>query len=457
MERLSSKTSPVNTILRHNHVKVDKEFTNISIIKLESRDVDTPDNFDGRIVWAGLLTPPMNQGTCGSCWAFSSTGMLSDRFNIQSMGLMHVILSPTKLILCDFQGKELETDHPEEDILKISEINSDAVYNTSCYGNTLIDACRYLYQIGTPTEECVPYTKRLGIQANYQKIGSFESVDQLPLCTTVSGILGDMCSDFYNDNKVGIEGGTPERFYKAYHYYSIAGIEKDGGNEKKIRDNIYKWGPVSTGMITYPDFYTFDSTNIYEWDGYGPEIGGHSVEIVGWGDDGKKKFWIIKNSWGTEWGDGGYFRILRGTNMCQIEANCVAMVPDFFYPINFLVANHELLGENKKIKEGREQIYKLENTAGGIDPETGYTRRVMIMMPWLVLTPPVEWQNLPDWGTFIAGRDATTVGRQRYLNTLSKNKKKNTRFPWYLVIILLTIFFTTIIAIFLLTRRLCKS
>ena len=129
----------------------------------------------------------------------------------------------------------------------------------------------------------------------------------------------------------------------------------------------------------------------------------------------------------------------------------------FFYPINFLVANHELLGENKKIKEGREQIYKLENTAGGIDPETGYTRRVMIMMPWLVLTPPVEWQNLPDWGTFIAGRDATTVGRQRYLNTLSKNKKKNTRFPWYLVIILLTIFFTTIIAIFLLTRRLCKS
>ena len=415
---------PTETVLRTEKEDVNKAFTDISIINVSPspRNVDIPDNFDGRIVWSGLLTPPMNQGTCSSCWAFASTSVLSDRFNIQSMGMMYVILSPTKLILCNFQGKELDFDHPEENIFEISKVNTNALSNSACYGNSLVDACRYLYQIGTSTEDCIPYTKKLGIQSDYQKIGTFEKINQLPLCATVSGIFGDMCSDFYNDVKVGVEGGTPARFYKAYHYYSIAGIEKDGGSEKNIRDNIYKWGPVASAIKLYPDFHTFDTKKIYEWDGQGPSIGGHAIEIVGWGIEDKKKFWIVKNSWGVEWGDGGFFRIARGNNMCEIEANCIGMVPDFFYPINYIVPGHELLRENKKIKEGREKIYKHENTAGGIDPLTGYTRRVMIEMPWLVYTPPVEWENLPNWNTFIAGKDATVDGRARYL------KKRNSKY-----------------------------
>ena len=75
----------------------------------------------------------------------------------------------------------------------------------------------------------------MGIHSEFQDIGSFDRPSQLPLCSTVSGPLFDMCSDFYIDNKVGIEGGTPERFYKALHYYSIAGDEKDRGNEYNIR------------------------------------------------------------------------------------------------------------------------------------------------------------------------------------------------------------------------------
>jgi hypothetical protein len=408
---------PVNTLLRHHSEKVDKDFTDISMLRADVRKIDIPNNFDGRKAWKGLLTPPMNQGNCGSCWAFSSTGMLSDRFNIQSSGMMRVILSPAKLILCDFGGAGFEIEHPEDNIVKLSEINTNSNYNSACYGNSLVDACRYLYQIGTTTEECIPYSTKIGIKSDYQDIGSFRSVEQLPLCATVSGLLGDMCSDFYVDNKVGEEKGTPARFYKALHYYSIPGIEKDGGNELNIRDNIYKWGPVSTGIKTYPDFYTFDSNKIYEWNGKGESVGGHAVIIVGWGTEGEKKFWIIKNSWGTNWGDGGYFRMVRGVNMCEIEANCIGMVPDYFYPVNYVVADHELLGESKKMKALRQKVYSLKTTAGGIDTETGYSRRVMIEMPWLIFTPPVEWENLPDWGNFIAGRDATVKGRTKSLES----------------------------------------
>ena len=440
MELLNAKVKakiaehPTETFLRTEKEEVNKAFTDIEIsnISVSPRVVKVPDNFDGRIVWSGLLTPVMNQGKCGSCWAFGTTSVLSDRFNIQSMGMMNVILSPGKLILCNFQGKELEFDHPEENISEISKINSKAFYNSACYGNSLLDACRYLYQIGTTTEECHPYSKKLGIQSDYQTIGTFENVIQLPLCNTVSGILGDMCSDFYNDSKVGIEGGTPARFYKTYHYYSIAGIEKDGGNEKNIRNNIYKWGPVVSAMKLYPDFHTFDTKEIYEWDGQGPSIGGHAIEIVGWGIENNKKFWIVKNSWGIEWGDKGFFKIARGNNMCEIESNCLGMIPDFFYPMNYVVSGHEFLRENKEIKEGRNKIYKHESTAGGIDPLTGYTRRIMIEMPWLVYTPPVEWINLPDWKTFIAGRDATVDGRAKYLN----NRNTKYKFATYLFLIL---------------------
>jgi cathepsin K len=44
----------------------------------------------------------------------------------------------------------------------------------------------------------------------------------------------------------------------------------------------------------------------------------HGVVIVGYGTRGID-FWIVRNSWGTEWGDEGYMLIERGVNKCKIE------------------------------------------------------------------------------------------------------------------------------------------
>ena len=110
----------------------------------------------------------MNQGKCGSCWAFATTSCLADRFNIQSIGKMYVELSPTRLILCDWHGDELSIDDPETANELVAKQNLSALEKGSCYGNTLVDAWRYLFVIGTCTQECLPYN--LGTQ-KYKGIG----------------------------------------------------------------------------------------------------------------------------------------------------------------------------------------------------------------------------------------------------------------------------------------------
>jgi len=456
MEKLSAsikaaiQARPTETILVGEDQKIkNRRTTYLPKIRPEHK-INIPDSFDGRKVWSGLLTSVMNQGKCGSCWAFASTSMLANRFNIQSMGLIHIELSPSKLILCDWQGKELSIAHPEEMLYVSAELNTQAFENSACYGNTLADACRYLHEIGTPTEECVPYTHNLGIKSDIQNIGAFESVSRLPLCNSITGPLGDMCSDFYIDKHTGEEGGTPERFYKALYFYGIGDGEEN--NEYYIRDDIYKWGPISTGMKVYPDFYTFNSSkDIYSWNGEGPQVGGHAIELVGWGKEGNTDYWIAKNSWGTEWGIKGYFRIKRGVNMCELEDNCVGVLPDFFSPNNTKVYIRNNNGNvEKSVRELRSDIYTMISaTAGGIDPETGYTRRVISEMPWVNLSTPVSWEDIPKWDNFIAGKDATSNGRATYKAKIRQKNTLETRtFQVYKIYIVLTSI--TMIAIILL-------
>lgn len=408
---------PTKTFLRDTSEYTKSQFNKLPKATI-GKNIQVPDSFDGSKVWKRFLSPVRNQGSCGSCWAFASTTALADKFNIQSLGKLKLTLSAAKLILCDFQGAEFNVAHPEEDVRDIENIDVEALSKGACRGNTLYDAWRYLYLLGTCEESCLSYDKTLGSEFVYNNLGNYRQDNQLPLCTLLAGPIGDMCSDYLYDRESGEEYGTPSRFYRALHFYSVAGVPEDGGSEEFIRNNIYCWGPVSTGMQIYPDFYLFNpKTEIYDWNGRGSVIGGHAVEIVGWGEERGVKYWIVRNSWGENWGRNGYFYIVRGKNSCKIEENIVTGVPDFFYPENYIIPAYYIWGEGEKMRAQRRSIdTDLSITGGGIDPITGYTRRIAHDKPWIDLDPPIKISQLPDWNRFIAGRDA--VSKYNYLGII---------------------------------------
>ena len=107
----------------------------------------------------------------------------------------------------------------------------------------------------------------------------------------------------------------------------------------------------------------------------------------------------------------------RGTNTCKIEENVVTGIPDFFYPENYPLSNPAGLvwGETKEVVSERRNIdTDFSMASGGINPETGYTRRTMRDKPWIITSRPVAISDLPDRNTFIAGKITKDVFSRNY-------------------------------------------
>ncbi|EYB96064.1 hypothetical protein Y032_0154g3018 [Ancylostoma ceylanicum] len=92
-----------------------------------------------------------------------------------------------------------------------------------------------------------------------------------------------------------------DKYFATKSYY----LPKD---EKKIRQEIYKNGPVVAGFDVYTDFLHYKKGIYVHTSGY--KSGAHAVKVIGWGRENGTDYWLIANSWNSDWGDNGmYFSI----------------------------------------------------------------------------------------------------------------------------------------------------
>jgi hypothetical protein len=305
-------------------------------------DKKIPDVFNPFDKWGNFLSNVKNQGKCGACWAYSTVGSFNDRLCIMTLGQFFDTLSPEQMIVC--QGAIPHNNSNDPTIIK--EINDEAHSQGACNGNSLYSAMDFIYCFGVTTTRCIN-------EGEFQKynIKKPEEMTQsdIPNCQYLLG----------NDYDTCLNKNVASRFYR-----SIAGYAVDS-NVQSIKEEIYKWGPVSTGIQVFDNFVNeYDGIGIY----MGPKnkndtsIGGHAVKIMGWGKENDIEFWWLENSWGVEWGLSGYFKMKINIPECQLEQNVVAMIPDLYgFKLEYLLYNIEIDPANELVRSWFD-----------IDQRTGY-------------------------------------------------------------------------------------
>jgi C1A family cysteine protease len=195
-----------------------------------------PSSYDWRT--AGMVTPVRDQGNCGSCWAFSSVGVLESVNKIKDNNTADLDLSEQIVVSCD-------------------------TGNEGCNGGYMDAVSDFLKASGTGLESCYPYT-------------------------ATNGSCSKACAD--------------KSAYKVTSWGYVSTVSPD---VESIKAALVTCGPLVTTMMVYSDFMYYRS-GIYKYTS-GQLEGGHAIILVGY-DDATQAF-TVKNSWGTGWGESGYFRI----------------------------------------------------------------------------------------------------------------------------------------------------
>ena len=168
----------------------------------------------------------------------------------------------------------------------------------------------YAYSNGLPDSTCMQYVAR-----NNEK----DKCDAMDMCMDCHGPAPD-------GNDTGLENCWPITNYKRYYassYYPLSGADE-------MKAEIYKNGPISCGINAITEGFEHYKGGIYSevtaWD-----MVNHEISVVGFGFDEatQTEYWIGRNSWGTYWGEQGFFRIkMHGDNL-SIETDCSAAMPSF--------------------------------------------------------------------------------------------------------------------------------
>ncbi|OHT02261.1 Clan CA, family C1, cathepsin L-like cysteine peptidase [Tritrichomonas foetus] len=162
-------------------------------------------------------------------------------------------------------------------------------------------------------------------------------VDCVLTCFGCSGGLVDLAFDYIisrEHGKMNLESEYPyvgvEESCKFNNMQKVGSISNykgiNSGSEDDLADKLQKEGPIAVGIDASATSFTLYSGGIYDEKGCSPSNLDHGVGCVGFGKEGDIKYWIVRNSWGEEWGEKGYIRMIWKNNQCGIASMA-------YYPI----------------------------------------------------------------------------------------------------------------------------
>jgi len=230
-------------------------------------------NYNGQ----NWVTSVKDQGMCGSCWAFSAVGAVEADYNV------------------GWNDPNLDLDLSEEYLVSDCDSNSES---GTCCGGWNHWALAFIRDTGISDESCLPYVDGSGCSCS---AGICDTN-----CTYRTGascsdrVCSDRCSDW------------------ASRLRTIAAAEPVAASQSQIKQAIVDQGPVSVCLNMSG---AFDGQNVFRC--ADDTFVDHCVVVVGYDD--ASGYWIAKNSWGTSFGESGYFKV--GYGECAIENYVYYAVP----------------------------------------------------------------------------------------------------------------------------------
>nr|CAD7404506.1 unnamed protein product [Timema poppensis] len=216
-----------------------------------------PDFLDWRE--KGFVNPIEDQGSCGSCWAFSAAGAVEGQY-YKKYG-KSVILSKQEIVDCSW-GEEYD--------------------NYGCWGGWQDRAFEFLIDNGGVDLDYVyPYTATNG---------SCKLIDRAFVPLSLTGY-----------------------------------VDVESGNEDLVQEAVATVGPISIALdASQRSFHLYNGGVYFEPNcTSGIDDLDHAILLIGYGTDLKgNDYWLVKNSWGTNWGEEGFMRIARNRdNNCGLATS----------------------------------------------------------------------------------------------------------------------------------------
>eukprot|EP00965_Chrysotila_dentata_P074144 2448581-Pleurochrysis_carterae.AAC.1 len=293
------------------------------------KDDSLPEQFDWRNVQGiSYVTANVNQHIptyCGSCWIHGTTAALNDRIKVARRGAFpDVMLSRQALMNC-VPGYNASKPPP------------------GCGGGDPYLIHSYLMHTHVADETCQPYEAKngectpMGVCRNCLPLSMSPPVPSVGGCWAVPNFVGfgvkehgnvagekAMMKEIYARGPIVCSYAADELFMFNYSQNAAAneGVYIDRRpvkkSERRILWNLGRFSCVRNAPVASASAIpALVATQV-----------DHDVSVAGWGvTPSGIKYWIIRNSWGSYWGEGGWFRLLRGENNKWIEEDCAWAVP----------------------------------------------------------------------------------------------------------------------------------